>query len=66
LGAKTLVDLQKKLFEVVVRERLYRDEQLSLLFQEALAQNQDRFEEDAIRQLCDQLLQDLDYKPSNF
>jgi chorismate mutase len=51
------------LVESIVKGRLYKDEQLEQLFQEAIRQNeQSGIDESEIREVCENIMRDLDSK----
>ncbi len=56
LRAKSLKELQEKLIEIIVSRRLYRDEDLRKIFDEAVQQNAYTLGDKQIRDLCNSVL----------
>ena len=60
LHAENIEELQYKLVDCIVGQRLYKDHHLQLIFDEAVKQNAYTLGEDNVRELCDAVLADLD------
>ena len=60
LRTNSLDQLEKQLINKIVGDRIYKTEQLNLLFSQAVEMNKDTFGEENVRNLCLKVKAELD------